>query len=171
VSEILLPALDGSMRNLTSLMEGKRGAVVLFWSETCSHCMRYDNYLNEFAASRPDVALVAVASRRGENPERLRASAAERQLRFPILYDAEGIVARQWFAQQTPRAFLIDSQLRLLYRGAIDNFKYPEDPGYQPYLEPAIEAFLAGRPVERAETASFGCAIESVYYDILKPLP
>jgi hypothetical protein len=80
-------------------------------------------------------------------------------------------VARQWFTQQTPRAFLVDSQQRLLYRGAIDNFKFPEDPGYQAYLEPAIEAFLSDRPIKRTETASFGCAIQSVYYNLPKPLP
>ncbi len=116
VSEFRLPDLDGGTKNLSSFLDGKKGAVVVFWSETCSHCQRYDKYLNEFTASRPDVALVAVASRQGENPERIRASVEERQLRFPILYDAQGVTARQWFTQQTPRAFLVDSQLRLLYR-------------------------------------------------------
>ena len=59
---------------------------------------------------------------------------------------------------------------RLLYRGAIDNYKYPSDPEHQPYLEPAIEDLLAGRPIGRPETASFGCPVESVYYDLPKPL-
>lgn len=170
VPEVELPTLEGGTRSLASFVKGNKGAVVVFWSETCSHCMRYDNYLNSFAASRPGIALVAIASRNGEDPEKIRASVAERNLRFPILYDSGGIVARQWFTQQTPRVFLIDSQLRLLYRGAIDNFKYPEDPGFDSYLEPAVEAFLAGRPIERVETASFGCAIDAVYYNLPKPL-
>jgi len=58
----------------------------------------------------------------------------------------------------------------LLYRGAIDNFKYPRDPEYAPYLETAISEFLAGKPVQRAETSSFGCAIQSVYYTLPKHL-
>ena len=69
-----------------------------------------------------------------------------------------------------PRVFLLDSSRKLLYRGAIDNFKYPQDPQYDAYLEPAIAAFMAGRPVERTETASFGCAISSVYYILPKVL-
>ena len=170
VPAFTLPDLRGTQRTLTSFLEGKQGLVVVFWSETCSHCMRYDAYLNTVAARHPEIGLVAVASRHGEGVEQIQATAAARHLTFPILHDASGVVARQWFTQQTPRVFLLNPDLRLLYRGAIDNFKYPQDPDYQAYLEPAIDAFLAGRPIERAETASFGCAVQSVYYVLPKPL-
>lgn len=140
--------------SLSTFLQGKRGVVVIFWSETCSHCIRYDGYLNSFSDSHPEISLVAVASRQGENLGQIRATVAARNLGFPIFHDSGGSVARQWFTQQTPRAFLIDMERRLLYRGAIDNFKYPQDPEYQAYLEPAIEAYLAGRPIERKETAS-----------------
>jgi peroxiredoxin len=170
VPDVSLPQIGGSTRSLSSFMEGKKGTVVVFWSETCSHCIRYDRYLNGFVEAHPEIGLVAIASRHGENSATIEKTARERALRFPILHDATGVVARQWFTQQTPRAFLIDPERRLLYRGAIDNFKFPADPEYQPYLEPAIEAFLQGRTIERTETASFGCAIESVYYILPKPL-
>ena len=168
--EILLPDLDGTVRNLGSFLEGQKGVVVVFWSETCSHCIRYDGYLNTFRQRHPEIAIVAIASRHGENPQQIRTTVAARNITFPILYDSGGTLAREWFTQQTPRVFLIDAQRRLLYRGAIDNFKYPEDPEYIPYLEPAVESFLAGKPLERTETASFGCAIESVYYVLQKAL-
>ena len=114
--------------------------------------------------------MVAVASRQGENLQQIRATAAARKIQFTILYDSGGTVAREWYTQQTPRVFLINADGNLLYRGAIDNFKYPEDPDHVPYLEPAVESFLAGKPIERTETASFGCAIESVYYVLPKAL-
>ncbi len=170
VPEIDLPCVDGGSRTLSSYLEGKKGVVVVFWSETCSHCIRYDSYLNGFAARHPEIGMFAVASRQGENFEQIKATAAKRNITFPILHDSGGSVAQQWFTQQTPRVFLIDTNKRLLYRGAIDNFKYPEDVDFQGYLEPAIDAFLAGRPIERTETASFGCAIQSVYYILPKPL-
>jgi hypothetical protein len=100
----------------------------------------------------------------------IQASAVERKLSFPIVHDAPAAVARQWYTQQTPRVFLIDKDRKLLYRGAIDNFKLPDDSEYTPYLEPAIASFLAGEPIARPETASFGCAIFSVYYILPKPL-
>ncbi len=170
VPEIDLPSIRGGSRTLSSFLEGKKGAVLVFWSETCSHCIRYDSYFNGFSARHPQLGFFAVASRQGETLERIRATIQSRNLTFPILHDSGGGVARQWFTQQTPRAFLFNFERRLLYRGAIDNFKYPEDTEYQAYLEPAIEAFLSGKPIERAETASFGCAIESVYYILPTPL-
>ena len=60
--------------------------------------------------------------------------------------------------------------LAVQYRGAIDNFQFAGNPEYEEYLEPAISEFLAGRPVSQPETASFGCAIQSVYYQLPKIL-
>ena len=109
--------------------------MVLFWSGLCSHCLRYDDYLNRFVERHPELGLVAVASRYGETADQIRTIAAERKLAFPIVHDPPGAVARQWYTQQTPRAFLIDRDRKLLYRGAIDNFKFPEDSDYQAYLD------------------------------------
>lgn len=162
--EIALPLVNGGRESLPIFLDGRKGSVVLFWSETCSHCFRYDAYFNAFSEKHPDLGLIAIASRQGETIDHIRSAVLTRNLRFPILHDSDGSVARQWFTQQTPRVFLLDSARRLLYRGAIDNFRFAEDPEYQPYLEPAIEAFLAGQPILRPETASFGCAIGSVYY-------
>ncbi len=165
-----LPTIDGGAQSLVGGLVGRRGAVVVFWSGICSHCQRYDAYLNGFAARYDDLVLLAVASRQDESAEDVRRAVAERHLGFQILHDADRRVARAWLVEQTPRVFLLDGSRRLLYRGAIDNFKYPNDPEHEPYLEPAIGSFLAGRSIVRTETPSFGCAIESVYYQIPKPM-
>lgn len=170
VPDLTLPLVDGGTRTLQSFLDERRGAVVVFWSGVCSHCIRYDDYFKEFEARHPELGFVAIAARHGETLDQIRRNVAERRLSFPILYSADGSAAAMFFAQQTPRAYLIDPARTLVYRGAVDNFKYPQDSDYQAYLEPAIESFLAGRPVERPETASFGCAIQSVYYLIPKPL-
>ncbi len=170
VDDFTLSTLAGSQRSLSSFMTGKKGAVVVFWSSVCSHCVRYDSYLSGFAARHPEVALVAVASRQGETLDQIRKAAAERKLSFPIVHDSDSTVARQWYTEQTPRAFLVDSDRVVLYRGAIDNFKFPGDATYLTYLEPAMAEFLAGKPVRQTETSSFGCAIQSVYYILPRPL-
>ena len=147
-----------------------RGAVIVFWSSVCSHCARYDEYLSTFSQRHPELAFAAIASRQNETPDDIRKALDTRKLPFITLYDEGMAVARMLFTQQTPRAFLLDADSRLLYRGAIDNFKYPEDSEYERYLEPAIESMLAGQPVARPEVPSFGCAIQSVYYTIPRPL-
>jgi len=62
----------------------------------------------------------------------------------------------------------MDANRALLYRGAIDNYKFAEDPEYTAYLEPAIDQFLQGSAIARQETSSYGCAIQSVYYVLPK---
>ncbi len=167
---IALPGVVGGMGSLQMFLDGKKSVVVLFWSETCSHCLRCDSYFNEFTENHPELRLAAIAARQGETIAQIRSAISERKLRFPILHDRDGKVAIKWYTQQTPRVFLPDPARRLLYRGAIDNFRFAADPEYQPYLEPAIQAFLAGKPIERPEVASFCCAIQSVYYLLPKAL-
>lgn len=160
--------LQGGMRSLRGELAGQKAAVVVFWSCVCSHCRRYDEYLNTFLERHPDIALLAVASRQQETPDELRRAVRERNLAFPILIDPGGRLAKQWFTEQTPRAFLIGGDMSIKYRGAIDNFQFPGDPDYIAYLEPAIADLLAGRPIAQPDTASFGCAIQSVYYQLQK---
>jgi thiol-disulfide isomerase/thioredoxin len=161
---------DGAKLRLSDALNGKKGAVVVFWSSVCSHCIRYDPFLNSFGKRHPELSFVAVASRHGETMDEIRRAARERNISFPLVHDPGGKIAAAWYTQQTPRAFLMDADRRLLYRGAIDNFKYPEDPEFVAYLEPAISQFLKGEPIARSETASYGCAIQSVYYILPRAL-
>ena len=160
-----LPLLGGGgERPLESFLEGKRGALIVFWSGVCSHCLRYDAYFNGFASRHPELGFATVASRLSESREQIVSSVRDRNLTFPILLDEDGKVAREWYSQQTPRCYLVGPGRKLFYRGAIDNFRFPADPEYREWLEPAVASFLAGEPIARAETASFGCAIETAYY-------
>jgi thiol-disulfide isomerase/thioredoxin len=165
-----LPELGGRAGSLQEKLGGKSGALLVFWSGVCSHCARYDDFLNSFATRYPSVELLVIACRQEESQRQVHATAKKRGLHFPIMYDADRLVAHAWQVQQTPRVFLVDANSQLVYRGAIDNFKYAADPGYQPYLINAIDEFLSGRKISRAETPSFGCAIESVYYSLPKPM-
>lgn len=166
-----LPLLNGSgERSLEELVENHRGAVVVFWSGSCAHCVRYDAFFNGFAERHPELGFAAIASRINETPEQMMAAAGNRGLSFPILRDEGARIARLWFSQQTPRCYLLDSEGRLQYRGAIDNFKLAADPEYLEYLEPAVRQFLNREPILRADTPSFGCAIETVYYQLPKQL-
>ena len=170
VPDFSLPLLDGSgERTLQHFLAGKQGAVMVFWSGVCAHCVRYDDYFNSFTQAHAQLGFAAIASRYGETLQQMRNAVQQRLLRFPILLDQSGAVARQWHSQQTPRCYLINAEGKLCYRGAIDNFKLPASE-YISYLEPAITSFLACDPIARPETASFGCAIETVYYRLPRHL-
>ncbi|HEX4602822.1 MAG TPA: redoxin domain-containing protein [Candidatus Angelobacter sp.] len=170
VGDFRLATLGGTTICLKTLLEGKRGAVVVFWSAVCSHCVRYDGFLNALVERCPALGFLAVASRSGETAEQIRAAVQQRKLLFPIALDPGSLVARLWCTQQTPRAFLVDADGLLLFRGALDNYRYPGDIEYAAYLEPAIAQFLSRSPITKTETASFGCAIDSVYYKFPRAL-
>jgi peroxiredoxin len=166
-----LPLLDGGgERSLEDLLRDRRGALLVFWSGSCAHCVRYDAFFNSFADHHPELGFAAIASRINETSDQMRSAARDRGLVFPIVRDEGARIARLWHSQQTPRCYLLDPEGRLLYRGAIDNFKLPADPEYIEYLEPAIAQFLKAEPIARADTPSFGCAIETVYYQLPKQL-
>jgi hypothetical protein len=167
----VLPLLNGAgKRSLAELLADRRGALLVFWSASCAHCVRYDDFFNGFAARHPELGFAAIASRVNETDEQMNTAVRQRGLSFPILRDEGAGIARLWFSQQTPRCYLLDESGRLLYRGAIDNFKVPGDPDRLEYLERAIAQFLKGDPITRADTPSFGCAIETVYYQLPKQL-
>jgi hypothetical protein len=171
VPSFSLPGLEGTgPMSLENCLAGRRGGLIVFWSGVCTHCVRYDDYFNHFSHRHPLLGFVAIASRTNESRAQMLSAVRTRGLTFPILVDAGGAVARSWYAQQTPRCYLLGPDGALYYRGAIDNFRMPADPEYIPWLEPAIASFLDGAPVERPETASFGCAIETVYYQIPRQL-
>jgi hypothetical protein len=168
LSDFSLQSLSGATVTLSSRLEEKGARCVVIWSSTCSHCIRYDKYLNSFEArlsgAEPDRGLGAAGRDPGFGQNGRGSEEAD------VLHRARSGsgVARQWFTQQTPRAFLMDANRALLYRGAIDNYKFAGDPEYVAYLEPAIDQFLSGSAVARQETSSYGCAIQSVYYILPK---
>ncbi len=171
VPDFSLPLLEGTgAASLTASLASQRGVVVVFWSGVCTHCKRYDEYFNTFAELHPGLGFIAVASRMNESRQQMLSAVHARSLTFPIAVDAGGSIARLWYAQQTPRCYLVGPDGVLHYRGAIDNFRMPDDPEYLAWLEPAISSFLAAQPIARPETASFGCAIETVYYQIPRQL-
>jgi len=170
IPDFSLSLLDGSgNRTVDDFVIGRKGALIVFWSGICAHCVRYDAYFNSFAQLHPQLGFAAIASRYGETPEQMRKAVEQRHLSFPILLDPSRAVARRWHSQQTPRCYLIDAEKKLYYRGAVDNFKLPGN-DHISYLEPAIHSFLAGEAIARPETASFGCAIETIYYRFPKYL-
>jgi hypothetical protein len=86
-------------------------------------------------------------------------------IEHPILVDASGATGHAYGATNTPHMFVIDKEGTLVYRGAIDNS--PDGEGQSPtggklvnYVDLAIDALDAGRPVEVKETQAYGCSVK-----------
>jgi len=146
---------------------GEAPATIVIW--TCNHCPyalawhdRLIDVANEYGGR--GVRTLKVNSNDAErypadSPEAMRERHRAEAWPVPYLHDAEQDVARAWGARTTPDVFLLDSELRLAYRGAPDaDHQRPElEAGY---LRAALDAVLSGEEPARAETEPVGCSIK-----------
>jgi AhpC/TSA family len=77
----------------------------------------------------------------------------------PYLRDESQEVARAYDAQTTPDVFVLDSDLRLRYRGAPDA-DHGDPSLHADWLREALDAVLAGEDPPRAETKPVGCSVK-----------
>jgi peroxiredoxin len=152
-----LPDLSGKLHRLADY---RGGIVVLnFWSADCPHAARVDSALLELLKAWPGAAsLISIASNTNETREQWRQAAQGHGLPL-VLLDAGHGVADQYGAVTTPHLFLIDAGGLLRYQGALDNVTFRQLRPTRSYLHEALQALLAGRSPEPANTPAYGCAL------------
>jgi len=78
------------------------------------------------------------------------------------LLDPTGVIGRLYDARTTPHIFVVDPAGKLIYQGAIDDQPTPDPAslkGADNYLNDALNAAMAGKPVAVAITKPYGCAV------------
>jgi peroxiredoxin len=80
-----------------------------------------------------------------------------------VLLDPHGGLGRLYGARTTLQMFVIDPQGKLIYDGAIDD--RPTDDagdvkGADNYVTDALSAAMAGKPVVKSFTRSYGCSVK-----------
>jgi peroxiredoxin len=78
------------------------------------------------------------------------------------LLDPTGVIGRLYQARTTPHMFVVGPTGKIVYQGAIDDQPTPDPSslkGADNYLNDALNAAMAGRPVAMAATKPYGCAV------------
>jgi AhpC/TSA family len=92
-------------------------------------------------------------------------ASVEKEKANPSAYilDPEGTVGKLYGAKTTPHMFIIAADGTLAYEGAIDD-KATADPEdiktSKNYVQAAVDALLAGKPVETPQTRAYGCSVK-----------
>ena len=163
----LSDVVSGKAVSLASF-EGPRALLVMF---ICHHCPFVKHIKSELAQLGRDysvrgVGIVAISSNdpavsADDSPEGLRRMATEWGFDFPVCYDETQGVAKSYAAACTPDFYLFDQDHKLVYRGQLDDSRPSNGkPVTGADLRAAIDAVLAGKPVNQDQRASLGCNIK-----------
>jgi peroxiredoxin len=79
------------------------------------------------------------------------------------LLDSSGMIGHLYQAKTTPHIFVIDPQGKLIYQGAIDDKPTTDQAdlkGARNYLNDALDAAMAGKPVVTSSTRPYGCSVK-----------
>ncbi|OBK31611.1 alkyl hydroperoxide reductase [Mycobacterium asiaticum] len=137
----------------------------------CNHCPYVQHVAAGLAELGRDfidkgVAMVAISSNDvttypQDGPEQMVAEARRHGWTFPYLYDETQDVARAFSAACTPDTFVFDGERRLVYRGQLDDSRPKNElPVTGADVRAAVDAVLAGRPVDAEQRPSIGCGIK-----------
>jgi hypothetical protein len=146
---------------------GEAPATVVAW--TCNHCpyaLAWHERIQAAARDYSDrgVRFLQVNSNDAErypadSLDAMRARVEAGEFAGPYLHDPTQAAARAYGALKTPDLFVLDSELRLAYRGAPDS-DYRDESLNAAWLRGGLDAVLAGERPDPAETEPVGCGVK-----------
>ena len=159
--------VSGKMMSLNNL-KSEKATLVMF---ICNHCP-FVKHVNEglvrLAADYipRGVSFIAINANDIENypedsPENMKKAAAELGYQFPYLFDETQEIAKAYDAACTPDFYLFDGDLKLVYRGQMDDSR-PDSgiPVTGKDLRAALDAVLGGRRPDPDQKPGIGCNIK-----------
>ncbi len=133
---------------------------------TCNHCpvaKAYEDRLIALQKDYKDKGVQVIAVNVNNIPEdrldRMKERAKEKGFNFPYIYDSSQKMGHDYGARVTPHVFVLDSERKIAYIGAIDDNMDPAKVKKH-YLRDALDALLQGKTPPVAETKAFGCTIK-----------
>lgn len=158
--------ISGKSLSLQSVAESN-GLLVMFTCNTCPWVAKWEDRYNELSnlASTNNIGMVALnpnerIRNRGESMEDMKRRAQKQGYNFYYAMDKDHVLADAFGATRTPEIFLFNSDMTLVYHGAIDDNANSAADVEQTYAIDAIKDMIANGSVSTAETKSLGCTIK-----------
>lgn len=163
----LIDTVSDKMVSLDSI-KGEKGTVLFF---ICNHCPFVIHVNDELVAIANDfngkgISFIAISSNDVENypqdaPHLMKNVANDLKYPFPYLYDENQEIAKAYDAACTPDIYVFDKDLKLVYRGQIDDSR----PGNEVKvtgkdLRHALDCLWLDQDNDRIQKPSIGCNIK-----------
>jgi peroxiredoxin len=163
----LRDVVSGQLYSLRTF-SGKTALLIMF---ICRHCPYVVHVEQELARIGRDylgtgLGMLAISSNDpvgypDDAPPKLKDMAQRLGFTFPFCHDETQEVAKAYRAACTPDFYLFDRDRRLAYRGQLDDSRPSNGkPVTGRDLRAAIQAVLAGTPVDGTQRPSIGCSIK-----------
>ncbi len=165
--EFTLPDTVSGINISLHALTGK-ATVIMF---ICNHCPFVKHVNKELVRLSNDyipkgISFIAISSNDAKNypddsPEKMKQVAKELGYPFPYLYDESQEVARAYDAACTPDFFIYDENLKLVYRGQLDDSRPSNGiPVTGKDIRAALDNILSGKSVSAEQKPSIGCNIK-----------
>lgn len=164
-----LENIDGTFVSLSDFEKAK-GFIVVFTCNTCPYAVAYEDRieaLNKMYASKgyPVVAIMPnnIEIKPGDSLSAMKQRAKEKGFTFPYLIDREQTIFPKYGATKTPHVYILEKTNDtnvVRYIGAIDDNYKDADAVDKKYVENAVNALLANKPVPVSKTRAIGCSIK-----------
>ena len=168
-TDFKLENIDRTFVSLSDFEEAK-GFIVVFTCNTCPYAVAYEDRieaLNKKYAYKgyPVVAIMPnnIEIKPGDSLEAMKQRAKEKGFTFPYLIDREQSIFPQYGATKTPHVYILEKTNDanvVRYIGAIDDNYKDADAVDKKYVEDAVNALFANKPVPVSKTRAIGCSIK-----------
>ncbi|MFI1772190.1 thioredoxin family protein [Thalassobellus citreus] len=123
----LLDTVSDSVLSLQQL-KGSTGTVIMFICNHCPFVIHINSQIVKMSNdySKKGIQFIAISSNDvinypQDSPEKMKVLAKNESYPFPYLYDESQEVAKTYDAACTPDLYLFNKQLKLIYRGQLDD--------------------------------------------------
>ncbi len=171
----ILPKGDVKMKDISGKeitikeVKKKNGILVMFSCNTCPYVIKNQQRTRDICAyaQKMEVGVIVLnsnAANRNDDDSfsSMKEYAKDQQYNWIYAVDENNVLADAFGAGRTPECYLFNSDLKLIYHGAIDNNPGDENSVTRKHLEIAIEEMKAGKEVSMKETRSVGCGIKRI---------
>lgn len=175
-SDLKMTSISGKDFSLNDLKKDN-GLLVIFSCNTCPFVVgsgeetegwegRYDDLKNTCDKNKVGMVLVnsnEAKREKGDNIEDMKSHAKEQGYdNCTYVLDKNSELADAFGARTTPHVYLLDRNMKLVYKGAIDDNVDDATKVKEPWLQNALGNLAGGKKIDPAETKPMGCSIKRV---------
>ncbi len=174
--DLKMKHVSGNSLTLREISQ-KNGLLVIFSCNTCPFVVgrkskdvegwqgRYNGIYKE--AQGNDIGMVMVNSNaakrdNGDSYNDMVSHYKKNKLKGYYVLDSNSELANAFGAKTTPHVFLFDNEMRLVYKGAIDDNHAKAKDVKEHWLSDAMNNLVGKKPITTNKTKAIGCSIKRV---------